>query len=120
MSDQTIYVHVQVDADELRSWAQRHADAGNHGVAHVLYKAAEDVETLTEQALREAREAGRRELLADLRERMGRLEGVLRADLRGYASDRADGVALCLSLLHASPDARAHLALWHTNLPRSN
>ena len=23
-------------------------------------------------------------------------------------------------LLHASPDARAHLALWHTNLPRSN
>jgi hypothetical protein len=52
----TIKVEVDVDVDELRHWADRHADAGHHGVAHTLYKAAEGIESLTEQALREARE----------------------------------------------------------------
>lgn len=52
-----IAVTVSVDTDELRKWAGKHADAGHHGVAHVLYKAATDGEALTEQALREARAA---------------------------------------------------------------
>ena len=52
----TIKVEVDVDVEELRHWAGKHADAGHAGVAHVLYKAAEGVESLTEQALREARE----------------------------------------------------------------
>ena len=52
----TVKVKVSVDVDELRHWAGKHADAGHAGVAHVLYKAAEGVESLTEQALREARE----------------------------------------------------------------
>ena len=52
----TIKVKVDVDVEELRHWAGKHADAGHAGVAHVLYKAAEGVESLTEQALREARE----------------------------------------------------------------
>lgn len=52
----TITVEVAVDVDELRHWAGKHADAGHAGVAHTLYKAAEGVESLTEQALREARE----------------------------------------------------------------
>ena len=52
----TVKVKVRVDVDELRHWAGKHADAGHAGVAHVLYKAAEGVESLTEQALREARE----------------------------------------------------------------
>ena len=52
----TVKVKVSVDVNELRHWAGKHADAGHHGVAHVLYKAAEGVESLTEQALREARE----------------------------------------------------------------
>lgn len=53
-----IPVMVTVDTDELRTWADRHADAGNHGVAHVLYKAAADGESLTEQALAAARREG--------------------------------------------------------------
>ena len=52
----TVKVKVKVDVDELRHWAGKHADAGHAGVAHTLYKAAEEVESLTEQALREARE----------------------------------------------------------------
>ena len=54
--DSTVKVKIEIDVDELRHWAGKHADAGHHGVAHVLYKAAEGVESLTEQALREARE----------------------------------------------------------------
>lgn len=50
-----IRVTVTVDTDELRRWADRLADAGAHGPAHVLYKAALDGESLTEQALRAAR-----------------------------------------------------------------
>jgi hypothetical protein len=56
--NETIRVKVTVDTDELREWAGKHADAGHHGVAHVLYKAAEEGESLTEQALREARAEG--------------------------------------------------------------
>ena len=52
----TIKVKIEIDVGELRHWAGKHADAGHAGVAHVLYKAAEGVESLTEQALREARE----------------------------------------------------------------
>lgn len=48
-------VTVAVDVDELREWAGRHADAGHHGVAHVLYQAAADVESTTAQYEREAR-----------------------------------------------------------------
>lgn len=54
MSGGTIHVKVTVDTDELREWAGKHADCGHHGVAHVLYKAARDVESLSEQAIREA------------------------------------------------------------------
>ena len=52
----TVKVKIEIDVDELRHWAGKHADAGHAGVAHVLYKAAEGIESLTEQALREARE----------------------------------------------------------------
>ncbi len=51
---QRIHVTVEVDTDELRKWADRHADSGNHGVAHVLYKAASDGESLSEQTIRAA------------------------------------------------------------------
>lgn len=44
-----IPVQVEISTDELREWAGRHADAGHHGVAHVLYKAAEGIESITEQ-----------------------------------------------------------------------
>lgn len=54
MNAKTIHVKVTVDTDELREWAGKHADCGHHGVAHVLYKAARDVESLSEQATREA------------------------------------------------------------------
>ena len=43
-------IKIEIDVDELRHWAGKHADAGHHGVAHVLYKAAEGVESLTVQA----------------------------------------------------------------------
>lgn len=46
-------VLVTVETDELRKWAGHHADKGHHGVAHVLYQAANQVETLGEQAARE-------------------------------------------------------------------
>ena len=49
----TTPVTVTVDADELRKWADRHADLGHHGVAHVLFKAAKGVESVTEQHDRE-------------------------------------------------------------------
>ena len=60
-SRKTLHVTVEVDTDELRRWADRHADAGNHGVAHVLYKAAKSGESLSEQALRETRVEALRE-----------------------------------------------------------
>lgn len=60
-ASETMHVTVEVDTDELRRWADHHADAGNHGVAHVLYKAAKDGEALSEQALREARVEALRE-----------------------------------------------------------
>lgn len=56
-----ITVKVTVDTDELRKWADHHADRGNHGVAHVLYKAASDGESLGEQAIREAKVEALRE-----------------------------------------------------------
>lgn len=46
-------VTVAVDVAELREWAGKHADAGHHGVAHVLFKAAEGIESVTEQHDRE-------------------------------------------------------------------
>lgn len=54
-------VTVEVDADDLREWAGRHADAGHHGVAHVLYQAAEGVESITEQHDREVQAEALRE-----------------------------------------------------------
>jgi hypothetical protein len=39
-------VVVELDSDDLRMWADHHAGAGRHGVAHVLYKAAEEVERI--------------------------------------------------------------------------
>lgn len=41
----TIEVKVDVDTDELREWAGKHADAGQAGVAHVLYATARQLET---------------------------------------------------------------------------
>lgn len=41
----TLTVTVGVDTDELREWAGKHADAGQHGVAHVLYATATQLET---------------------------------------------------------------------------
>ena len=64
-----IHVMVTVDTDELREWADRHADMGNHGVAHVLYQAAREGESLGEQAIREAKRDALREIKAEL-ERM--------------------------------------------------
>lgn len=51
----TIRVKISVDSDELRKWAEWHVDRGHHGVAHVLYKALEGMESLSEQAVREAK-----------------------------------------------------------------
>jgi hypothetical protein len=51
----TLRVTVTVDTDELRKWADWHADRDHHGVAHVLYKAATDGESLSDQSTREAR-----------------------------------------------------------------
>ena len=59
-------VTVTVDTDELREWADRHADMGNHGVAHVLYQAAKDGESLGEQAIREAEQRGAVEALRNM------------------------------------------------------
>lgn len=42
-----IRVTVNVDSDELREWAGRHADAGRSGVAEVLFRAARDIEAGT-------------------------------------------------------------------------
>ena len=54
----TVKVKIEIDVDELRHWAGKHADAGNHGVAHVLYQAAAEAESLTEQLLGEAWDDG--------------------------------------------------------------
>lgn len=42
----TLSLKVVVDVDELRVWAERHADNGHQGVAHVLYEAIDRFETL--------------------------------------------------------------------------
>lgn len=57
-----IHLTVTINSDDLRRWADWHADAGHHGVAHVLYQAANDAAGITAQhdaevaakALREA------------------------------------------------------------------
>lgn len=67
----TINVKVTVDSDELREWAGRHADAGQHGVAHVLFQAAKDAESVSEQAIRETQEEAKVELTRELSERLG-------------------------------------------------
>ena len=54
-------VEVTVDSDELREWAGKHADAGHHGVAHVLFQAAAGAESITEQHDREVKAAALRE-----------------------------------------------------------
>ena len=46
----TVKVKIEIDVDELRHWAGKHADAGHAGVAHVLYKAAEGIESLTSRS----------------------------------------------------------------------
>lgn len=56
---ETLRVMVTVDTDDLRRWAAKHADAGNHGVAHVLYTAASDGESLTAQAIAQAKDEER-------------------------------------------------------------
>lgn len=42
---ETIQVMVDIDTDELHQWGGKHADAGHHGVAHVLYATARELET---------------------------------------------------------------------------
>ena len=88
-----IHVTVTVDTDDLREWADRHADMGNHGVAHVLYQAARDGESLGEQAIREAEKRGAVEAL-----RMAATDPSLRLSGHGGVSitrlrDRADRLA---------------------------
>lgn len=63
---ETIRVTVTVDTDELRAWAEKHADAGHHGVAHVLFKAASDGESLSEQHDRQVAAKALREAAHDL------------------------------------------------------
>lgn len=41
MSRKVVKLHVAVDTDELREWADKHADMRHVGVAQVLYNAAE-------------------------------------------------------------------------------
>ena len=50
ISVKTVKVKIEIDVDELRHWAGKHADAGHAGVAHVLYKAAEGIESLTSRS----------------------------------------------------------------------
>lgn len=113
-----MHVTVTVDTDELREWAGRHADAGHHGVAHVLYKAARDGESLTEQVI--ARETA--DLIAEnarLRDTLGLVRGELeraRAELgeRGVALRAAAewlAEAGCPVQI-AMPDTPAPTALW--------
>lgn len=80
---ETIRVTVEVDTDELRKWADHHADRGHHGVAHVLYKAAAEGESLSEQALAEARRDAGDAALRAARED-------IRARRRHFASLKAD------------------------------
>lgn len=44
-----IHLTVTINSDDLRRWADRHADAGHHGVAHVLYQAANEAAGITAQ-----------------------------------------------------------------------
>lgn len=89
---ETIRVKVTVDTDELREWAGKHADAGHHGVAHVLYKAADDGESLSEQATREMRDqitADALELVREWTQMDGRLH--LRGrDLEDFRTELAN------------------------------
>lgn len=87
MSDRKIRVTVSVDTDELREWADWHASRGHHGVAHVLYKAADDGEGLGEQALREARKEGAQAALHEAADVVGK-DYTTAAWLR----DRAEGL----------------------------
>lgn len=49
MTDTPIHLTVTIDSDDLRRWADWHADAGHHGVAHVLYQAANEAAGITAQ-----------------------------------------------------------------------
>lgn len=83
-----IHLTVTINSDDLRRWADWHADAGHHGVAHVLYQAANGAAGITAQhdaevaakALRDAASAPiPRAVLAPglrqwLRERADRIE----------------------------------------------
>lgn len=53
-----IQVKVTVDPEELKRWADWHADHHHHGPAHVLYQAAREAESVGEQAIREAGQRG--------------------------------------------------------------
>ena len=44
-----IHLTVTINSDDLRRWADWHADAGHHGVAHVLYQAANEAAGITAQ-----------------------------------------------------------------------
>ncbi len=70
MTARRLPVQVTIDVDELRTWAQRHANAGNAGVAHVLLKAAEGIESVTEQHDREVREQERARIAREIQERL--------------------------------------------------
>lgn len=89
-------VTVTVDTDDLRKWAEWHADRGHHGVAHVLYKAASEGESLSKQALREAKAAAVRSmahLFRDMsKEHLTRREVIDLIDLRAasYGEESRD------------------------------
>ncbi|QMU19043.1 hypothetical protein [Gordonia rubripertincta] len=61
--NERITVKVAVAPDELREWAGKHADAGHHGVAHVLYEASGRYEKLIEAATAPVGERIRTEFL---------------------------------------------------------
>lgn len=86
----TIPVTIEINSDELRKWADKHADAGNHGVAHVLYQAAKGVDSVSEQAIREAKAEALREAVsaADAGRRSPKPE----TSWRKYLLDRADAI----------------------------
>lgn len=104
---QQVAVKVIVDTDELREWADRHANMGNHGVAHVLYAAARDGESLSERAIREAVQAERERWLGAL--------GVRERDSQrplGWGSEMTAAMLLDAADRLANPRHRGNQLSW--------
>ncbi len=99
---QRIHVTVEVDTDELRKWADHHADRGHHGVAHVLYKAAGDGESLTEQTIREAVRAERERIAQAIEGAVGYRGPNSTSDYgKGYNSGHQDRAVMDVRIARA-------------------